>query len=228
MKKVWLSWSTGKDCAWTLHTLRMEGKYEVTGLFTTVTEQFSRVSMHGVRIDLLEAQADRVGLPVHIAKIPYPCSNKLYERAMEDVWEAAINSGIQIIAFGDLFLEDVRQYRIDLLKCTGLDPIFPLWGKPTRELAESMVSSGLRATLTCVDPTQMAVDSAGKFFDSEFLEDLPSTVDPCGENGEFHTFVHAGPMFSAPIDVTTGDVVKRNGFIFADVILCNEDGENAA
>ena len=197
MKKVWLSWSTGKDSAWTLHTLRMEGKYEVTGLFTTVTEQFSRVSIHGVRKGLLEAQADRVGLPVHIAKIPYPCSNKLYEHAME----AAINSGIQIIAFGDLFLEDVRQYRIDLLKRTGLDPIFPLWGKPTRDLAESMVSSGLRATITCIDPTQMAVDSAGKFFDPEFLECLPSTVDPCGENGEFHTFAHAGPMFSAPINV---------------------------
>ncbi len=219
MNKVWLSWSTGKDSAWTLHTLRMEGKYEVTALFTTVTEKFSRVSMHGVRMGLLQAQADRAGLPLHIVKIPWPCSNRLYEQAMESLWNQVINSGVEIVAFGDLFLEDIRRYRTEQLKKTGLKPIFPLWEKPTRELADAMVSSGLRAILTCVDPRQLAPDYAGREFDSELLADLPSSIDPCGENGEFHTFVSAGPMFSKPIRVRTGEVVTRTGFVYADVVL---------
>ncbi len=225
MKHGWLSWSTGKDSAWTLHTLRKEGKYEVTSLFTTITEKFSRVSMHGVRIDLLHAQADKVGLPLHIVKIPWPCSNKLYERAMESIWNKAIHSGVEMIAFGDLFLEDIRKYRIEQLNNTGLKPIFPLWEHPTRELAEAMVSSGLRATLTCVDPKQLAPHYAGKEYNSKLLANLPPSVDPCGENGEFHTFVHAGPMFSEPVRVRAGDVVTRSGFVYADLVLEEENSK---
>ncbi|MCY3629032.1 MAG: adenine nucleotide alpha hydrolase [Bacteroidota bacterium] len=221
MKKVWLSWSTGKDSAWTLYTLRKNRRYEVKGLFTTVTEKFSRVSVHGVREDLLQAQADRLELPLYKVTLPWPCSNKLYQQAMEDAWGAATDSGVQFIAFGDLFLEDIRQYRVNILDNTGLKPIFPIWKQPTRELAATMISSGLRATITCIDPRYLPEDFVGRQFDVEFLDNLPSGVDPCGENGEFHTFVHAGPMFSNPIHVRTGEVVKREGFVYSDVIPCN-------
>ncbi len=225
MKKVWLSWSTGKDSAWALHELRKEGKFEVAGIFTTITEHFARVSVHGVRESLLEAQADRLGIPLHKVKIPWPCSNKIYESTMERIWTDALDSGVQYIAFGDLFLEDIRQYRIERLCGTGLCPVFPLWKKPTGELAETMIASGVRATVTCIDPKHLSADFSGREFDAAFLESLPSTVDPCGENGEFHTFVHAGPMFSRPIRVRTGEVVTRSGFIYADVISCEKEHE---
>lgn len=223
MKKVWLSWSTGKDSAWALHTLRMKGNLEVAGLFTTVTDKFSRVSVHGTRIDLLDTQAERLGLPLYKAVLPWPCSNHVYQKVMESVWEAAISRDIDFIAFGDLFLEDVRQYRIDILSKTGLKPNFPIWGLSISELAESMVSSGLRAIITCVDPNCLPTNFAGRQFDDTLLNSLPAQVDPCGENGEFHTFCYAGPMFSHPIPVRTGEVVHRSGFVYADVLSCEEN-----
>ncbi|MCY4159620.1 MAG: adenine nucleotide alpha hydrolase [Bacteroidetes bacterium] len=221
MKKVWLSWSTGKDSAWALYTLKMDSRYEVKGLFTTVTQKFSRVSVHGVRIELLEAQADRLNLPLYKAMLPWPCSNKIYEKVMESAWQAATDYDVECIAFGDLFLEDIRQYRVNILSNTGLEPIFPIWMQPTRELAETMVLSGLQATITCIDPKHLPEDFAGRQFDAEFLESLPPGIDPCGENGEFHTFCHSGPMYPAPIRVMTGEVVKRSGFVYADVIPHN-------
>ena len=226
MKKVWLSWSSGKDSAWTLYTLQMERNFEVTGLFTTVTEQFDRISMHGVRTSLLETQVVGIGLPLYVAKIPWPCSDKLYRIAMESVWEVAIQNGVDSIAFGDLFLEDIRRYRIDLLGHTELQPIFPLWGKPTQKLAREMMSKGLRAILTCVDPSQLPAEYAGREYNSELLDELPSSVDPCGENGEFHTFVHSGPMFSEPLNVNIGNVVERGGFVFTDVTLGLKGGSS--
>jgi len=222
MSKVWLSWSTGKDSAWALNVLRMDRRYELDGLFTTVTHEFDRVSVHGVRVSLLEAQADKLGLPLHKAVLPWPCSNKIYEQTMDSVWETAINSGVHSIAFGDLFLEDVRQYRVNLLNHTGLDPIFPIWGQPTQDLAEKMIESGLRAAITCVNPEYLPEDFAGRQFDAELLDSLPPKVDPCGENGEFHTFCHTGPMFSTPIHVKAGEVVNRSGFVYADLLLCAE------
>lgn len=217
MKKTWLSWSTGKDSAWTLQELQNQGEYEVVGLFTTVNDLFDRVAMHAVRRTLLEAQAMATGIPLHIIPLPWPCSNKAYEAAMSRAWATASTIGVESIAFGDLFLQDVRQYRINLLEGAGLEPVFPLWQRPTRPLAELMIHSGLRATLTCVDPKQLAAEFAGREFDEVLLGDLPPSVDPCGENGEFHTFVHAGPMFAFPLKVSTGRVVKRDGFVFADV-----------
>ncbi len=217
MKKTWLSWSTGKDSAWALHELGGSDAYEVVGLFTTVNESFDRVAMHAVRRTLLETQAAATGLPLHVGTIPWPCTNARYEEVMQRTWEAAAERGIEAIAFGDLFLEDVRQYRINLLKESALEPVFPLWNRPTWSLARLMIRSGLKATLTCVDPEQLQPDFVGREFDSRLLRDLPPSVDPCGENGEFHTFVHAGPMLAYPLRVTTGQVVERDGFHFADV-----------
>ncbi len=222
MKKVWLSWSTGKDSAWAFHTLRMDGNLEVAGLFTTVTDEFSRVSVHGTRVDLLDIQAENLGLPLYKAVLPWPCTNIIYQETMESVWAAAIDRGVQLIAFGDLFLEDIRQYRIDILKETDLKPIFPIWGLPTSELAQSMLSSGLKATITSIDPKHLPAELAGRQYDAQFLDNLPPHIDPCGENGEFHTFCHAGPMFSNPIPVRTGEIVHRGGFIYADVMLNEE------
>ncbi len=220
MKKVWLSWSTGKDSAWTLYTLKKSRRYKVDALFTTVTEEFSRVSVHGVRDHLLQAQADQLELPLYRAILPWPCSNEIYQNAMEKIWEAAVGRGVQCIAFGDLFLEDIRQYRMDILKNTGLHPIFPIWKQPTCELAATMISSGVQATITCINPRHLPEEFAGRQFDAEFLNELPPGVDPCGENGEFHTFVHAGPMFPNPIHVKAGEVVKRGDFVYSDVIPC--------
>ncbi len=218
-----LSWSSGKDAAWALHTLRQAGAVEVVGLLTTLNAAFDRVAMHAVRRTLLEAQAASAGLPLLQVPLPWPCSNAEYEAAMETALAQARDEwGVTQIAFGDLFLEDVRAYRERQLDGTGLTPLFPLWGMPTRALAQTMVESGLQARLTCVDPRRLSPDFAGRAFDVSLLDDLPPDVDPCGEGGEFHTCATDGPMFAHPIAVTLGEVVTRDGFVFAD-LLPNEE-----
>lgn len=213
---VMLSWSSGKDSAWTLHTLRQQG-VNVTGLLTTLNSTHDRVAMHAVRRQLLRAQADAAGLPLLEVDLPWPCSNEIYERRMTEACAKAKGMGVTHMAFGDLFLEDVRQYRVEKLKPTGLEPIFPLWGRPTPALAQEMIAAGLRAVLTCVDPKQIDAKFVGRQFDANLLAELPASCDPCGERGEFHSFVYAGPMFKAPLKVQVGEIVTREGFTFADV-----------
>ena len=214
-----LSWSSGKDAAWALHVLRQAGAVEVVGLLTTLNAEFDRVAMHAVRRTLLEAQAEAAGLPLLVVPLPWPCSNAEYEAATaRALAEARETWGVAHIAFGDLFLEEVRAYRERQLDGTGLTPLFPLWGLPTRALAQEMIAGGLEARLTCVDPKRLPPSFAGRAFDAALLQDLPLDVDPCGEAGEFHTFGHAGPMFSRPILVTAGEVVTRDGFVFADLL----------
>lgn len=213
-----LSWSSGKDSAWALQRLRERGDVEIVGLLTTVNETFERVAMHAVREELLEAQARAVALPLRKVQIPWPCTNEQYEVAMGRACSEAVGDGVTQVAFGDLFLEDVRDYRVDKLRGTGLTPLFPLWGTPTQELSRRMVDAGLRAHVTCVDPKLLPLDFCGRAFDHDFLDDLPESADPCGENGEFHTFVHAGPMFSEPVAMEPGPVVERDGFVFADLL----------
>lgn len=217
-REILLSWSSGKDSAWALHLLRQSEAYRVVGLLTTINEAFDRVAMHAVRRDLLELQAERAGLELWPVLIPFPCTNEQYDDAMRVVTKKARLAGIQGVAFGDLFLEDVRRYREERMALAGLEPVFPLWGEPTDALARRMISAGLRAVITCVDPRVLDRSFAGRLFDSALLADLPAGVDPCGENGEFHTFVHAGPMFRQPIAIETGEVVERDGFVFADVL----------
>ena len=216
--KIWLSWSSGKDSAWTLHKLRASREFEVTALLTTVNQDASRVAMHAVREDLLEKQAEAAGVPLVKVPIPAQCSNLAYEAAMGAAMAQARAAGIFHIAFGDLFLEDVRRYREERLRAAGLTPVFPICGLPTAALAREMVTAGLRAYLTCVDPKKLDPRFAGCVFDHQFLDDLPAGVDPCGENGEFHSFVFAGPMFSESLEVRAAEVVQRDGFVFADVI----------
>ncbi len=221
-EKTLLSWSSGKDSAWALHVLRSDPEIEVVGLLTTINEEFARVAMHAVRVELLRAQAAAAGLPLIEVGVPWPCSNEKYEAAMAVAIEQARASGITLMAFGDLFLEDIRQYRVQKLEGTGIRPIFPLWGQPTDQLARAMLDGGLRARLTCVDPRKLPHDFAGREFDAVLLADLPASVDPCGERGEFHTFAHAGPMFRKPVAIQTGEVVERDGFVFADLRLKEE------
>ncbi|MBI3130637.1 MAG: adenine nucleotide alpha hydrolase [Acidobacteria bacterium] len=216
--KILLSWSSGKDAAWALHVLRQAGT-PPAGLLTTVNDAFGRVAMHAVREELLEAQAEAAGLPLVKVRIPYPCPNEAYEAAMAGACAAALAEGFTHVAFGDLFLEDVRDYRLQKLAGTGLHPLFPLWGKPTAALAREMIAAGLQARLTCVDPRVLAGAFVGRAFDATLLADLPANVDPCGERGEFHSFCHAGPMFSSPIPIEAGEVVTRDGFTFADLRL---------
>lgn len=217
MKRVALSWSSGKDSAWSLHLLRHNPEIEVVALITTINEQFDRVAMHAVRRELVELQAESAGLPLWKVPLPWPCSNEQYEARMRDVCARALQEGIQAVAFGDLFLTDVRAYRERQLSGTSLEPLFPVWHLPTRELANEMLVAGVRAKITCVDPRFLRPDFAGREFDRDFLRELPSTVDPCGENGEFHSFVYAGPMLARPIPVSVGEVVERDGFVFADL-----------
>src|SRR5579875_504814 len=198
-KKAWLSWSSGKDSAWCLDVVRRQGKFDVEALLTTVNAEYQRVAMHAVRETLLRAQAESAGLPVVTVPIPYPCPNSAYEAAMAAAIQRARSEGITHIVFGDLFLEDIRRYREEKLSGTGIEPVFPLWGLNTHRLAREMIDSGLRALVTCVDPKKLDRSFAGRIFDSNMLASFPSGVDPCGENGEFHTFAFAGPMFRTPI-----------------------------
>lgn len=216
--KALLSWSSGKDAAWALHALRQRGEVEVVGLLTTTNEAFDRVAMHGVRETLLEAQAEAAGLPLWNVPLPWPCSNEAYEARMAQACGRAVSEGIEAMAFGDLFLEDVRDYRVQKLAGTGLRPLFPIWNADTASLARDMVAAGLRASLVCVDPRALDGAFAGRDFDAALLADLPPTVDPCGERGEFHTFVWDGPMFRHPVPVRRGEVVERDGFVFADLV----------
>lgn len=215
---VWLCWSSGKDSAWALHRLRQNPAVTVTALVTTVNATFDRVAMHAVRSELLRRQADAAGLPLKTIQIPWPCSNAEYENAVRPVVEEAVASEVTGMAFGDLFLEDVRAYRERMLAGTGLTALFPLWGRPTAELAQEMVANGLQARLTCVDPRVLPAAFAGRAFDAELLSDLPAGVDPCGERGEFHTFVTDGPMFRQPVRCAPGEIVERDGFVYADLL----------
>ena len=216
--KAWLAWSSGKDSAWALHTVRLAGEFEVVALLTTVNRTHERVAMHAVRESLLEMQAAAAGLPLVKVGIPSPCSNEIYERAMSEAMAQASGEGVRHVIFGDLFLQDVRDYREKQLARCGMTPVFPLWGMETRALAGAMIAGGLRAYLTGVDPRQLERGFAGRRFDAELLADLPRGVDPCGENGEFHTFACAGPMFRAELAVTVGEIVEREGFVFADLL----------
>lgn len=217
-RPVLLAWSSGKDSAWSLHVLRQRPDVEVVGLLTTVNGVHDRVAMHAVRRTLLEAQARAAGVPLAMVPIPSPCSNAEYEEAMGAAVERARAAGVRGVAFGDLFLQDVRQYRERQMAQTGLELLFPLWQRPTGALAREMLAGGLRATLTCVDPRVLPASFAGRAFDASLLADLPPGVDPCGENGEFHTFAWDGPMFREPIRVRAGEVLERDGFVFADLL----------
>jgi uncharacterized protein (TIGR00290 family) len=218
LKRVALSWSSGKDSAWTLHLLRQNPSIEVVALITTINQEFDRVAMHAVRRELVELQAGSAKLPLWKVPLPWPCSNEDYEARMREVCARALGEGVEAIAFGDLFLADIRAYRERQLAGTGLEPLFPVWRFPTRELAATMIAAGLRAKITCVDPKLLPREFAGREFDTAFLNDLPAGVDPCGENGEFHSFVYAGPMFRAAIEVQVGKIVERDGFFFADLL----------
>jgi uncharacterized protein (TIGR00290 family) len=218
--RVLLSWSSGKDSAWTLHLLRQQPELEVAGLLTTFNETADRVAMHAVRRTLVEAQARAAGLPLWPVRLPWPCSNAEYEERMRAVLARAREAGITHVAFGDLYLEDVRAYRVRQLAGTGIEPLFPLWGTPadTPHLARRMLEAGLRAVLTCVDPRQLPESFVGRRFDAALLADLPAGADPCGERGEFHTFCFGGPMFTADIAIEMGETITRDGFCFADVV----------
>jgi uncharacterized protein (TIGR00290 family) len=216
--KAWLAWSSGKDSAWALHTVREAGSFDVVALLTTVNRTHGRVAMHAVREGLLEMQAAAAGLPLVKVPIPSPCSNEIYENAMSEAMARASDEGVRHVIFGDLFLEDVRAYREKQLSRCEMTPAFPLWGIETRALAQAMIAGGLRAYLTCVDPRKLERGFAGRRFNAELLADLPRGLDPCGENGEFHTFACAGPMFRAEIAVTVGEIVERDGFVFADLL----------
>lgn len=221
MTRVLLSWSSGKDCAWALHVLRLRPDVEVVGLLTTFNEAFDRVAMHAVRRELVEAQAEATGVPLWPVMLPWPCSNEQYEAIMRDAIARAKAERVEQIAFGDLFLEDVRDYRIRMMQGTGIEPIFPVWSSPekTPELARTMMRKGVRAVITCVDPKQLPETFAGRDFDELLLADLPPGADPCGERGEFHTFCYDGPMFRNEIPIGIGETVARDGFVFRDVLL---------
>ena len=217
MWRILLSWSSGKDSAWSLHVLRQRREYDVAGLLTTFNGEADRVAMHAVRRDLVARQALAAGLPLWNVPLPWPCSNEQYETLMAETCAKAVAAGIEGIAFGDLFLEEVRTYREKQMRNTRLQPIFPLWGQPTRELAKLMIASGVRAKLTCVDTEKLDASFIGREFDENLLAALPDRVDPCGENGEFHTFVYAGPMLTVDIPVSVGENVVRDQFVFADL-----------
>jgi uncharacterized protein (TIGR00290 family) len=214
--KVLLSWSSGKDSAWTLHVLRQQG-IDPAALLTTINEDADRVAMHGVRSALLQAQAHAAGLPLIVVRLPHPCSNEVYEERMALAVAQARRDGFTHAAFGDLFLEDVRRYREERLADTGLTPLFPLWGRPTNDLALDMIAGGIDARLTCIDTRVLPRSFAGRAYDAQLLHDLPRGVDPCGERGEFHTCVVGGPMFDRRIDVLAGEIVQRDAFVFCDL-----------
>ena len=222
MQNVLISWSSGKDSVWMLRYLLAQPAVRVVGLFTSFNRTDNRVAMHGVRRTLVAQQAESAGFPLWSVELPWPCSNVQYENSMKSVWQRAIAEGINAVAFGDLFLEEIRAYREAQLHGTGLEPLFPLWKLPTEDLAREMVREGLRARITCLDPSKVDRSLAGRDFDDALLNELPQDVDPCGENGEFHSFVYDAPVFDRPIAVTTGEIVERNGFVFADVLPANQ------
>ena len=226
IQNVLLSWSSGKDAAWALQRLRQQSDVSVVGLLTTFNEQAKRAAMHGVRKTLVEAQAVALGLPLFQIDLPAPCPNEIYEAKMAAFVEQARRDGITHIAFGDLFLEDIRRYREEKLAGSGIEPLFPLFGADTGQLAREIVDSGTRAYLTCVDPQQLDPAFVGRAYDHALLAEMGDRVDPCGENGEFHTFVWDGPMFSRALNVQVGITVERDGFFFADVAPCLESNEN--
>ncbi len=215
--KAFVSWSSGKDSAFALHEARRAG-IEIAGVLTTINEVYDRVAMHGVRNTLLDRQIAALGVPAIKVPIPSPCPNEVYETRMEDACTAIKAQSIRHIVFGDLFLEDIRAYRIEKLAAAGMEPVFPLWRRDTAQLAREMIAGGLVAHVACLDPRKLPRNFAGRTFDESFLRDLPEGVDPCAENGEFHTAVTAGPMFSAPVTITIGDTVERDGFVFTDII----------
>ncbi len=217
-KNTWLSWSSGKDSAWALNVLRQSDEYAVTGLYTTINTAFDRVAMHAVRVELLRQQADATGLPLYLIEIPHPCSNEQYAAVMADFVAKAQQHQVECMAFGDLYLQDIRDYREERLRGTGISAVFPLWGKPTRALLTEMLDGGLRAMLTCVDPRVLPAGFAGRELSLALLDEMPQTIDPCGENGEFHSFVFDGPMFGYPLSIQMGEVVTRDGFVFADCL----------
>jgi uncharacterized protein (TIGR00290 family) len=225
MKRTLLSWSSGKDSAWSLRLLRQQSEYEIVGLLTTFNQAANRVAMHAVRRSLVEAQAKATGIPLWDVDLPWPCSNANYENIMKERCKAAVRAGIECIAFGDLFLADIRVYREKQLENSELQPIFPVWGTPTPELAHSMIKSGVRAKLTCVNPKLLSPEFVGREFDEQLLSEFPSHIDPCGENGEFHTFVYAGPMFLHDLSVEVGEIVSRDGFVFADLSLSQDKAD---
>ncbi len=216
--KTLVSWSSGKDCAWVLHLLRQDSTIDLRGLFTVVNQKYDRVSMHGARIDLLRRQAKAADMPLSRVYVPDPCTNEAYDAIMGQFIEASRARGITHIAFGDLFLEDIRQYREHQLHGTGIEPLFPLWGIPTLQLASQMLTAGVKAYVSSVDLKQLPACYAGKEWSGEMVKTLPEGVDPCGERGEFHTIVVAGPMFRHPIPITIGEIVEREGFAYADII----------
>ena len=216
--KALIAWSSGKDSAWALHEVRRAGEFDVVGALTTITDAFGRVSIHGLRQELLAAQLEAAGLSAVIVRIPYPCPNEVYEREMAAAMDQAKVQGITHVIFGDLFLEDVRAYREARLQPIGITPVFPVWHQPTGALARQMISSGVDARLVCVDLKKLPRTFAGRRFDAALLADLPAGVDPCGENGEFHSFVTAGPMLKRAVAVRTGEVVERDGFAYADLL----------
>jgi uncharacterized protein (TIGR00290 family) len=222
MKKILLSWSSGKDSAWALHVLNQSEPGCVAALLTTVNDAVDRVAMHGVRRELVEAQAAAAGLPLWRVPLPHPCANEIYEARMREACTRAVAEGFTHVAFGDLFLEDVRRYREERLAGTGLLPLFPVWGQATRLLAAEMIASGLRARLSVVDTRVLNASFAGREFDRALLDDLPASVDPCGENGEFHTFAYAGPMFRVHVSVEPGETVTREPFVFCDLLRADD------
>jgi len=217
-KKCILSWSGGKDSAWALKLLREQGEWQVGALLTSVNEHFRRIAIHGVREDLLDRQAEAAGLSLLKVPLPWPCPNEEYERRMADVCERAVAEGFTAVAFGDLFLEEIRAYRERMLAGTGLQPLFPVWGIPTDQLAEEMLAASVKARLTCLDPRKLPAEFAGRSWDRDLISSLPAGVDPCGENGEFHTFVTAGPMLHKEILVEPGERVERDGFVYAELL----------
>jgi uncharacterized protein (TIGR00290 family) len=216
--KLALSWSSGKDSAWALRLLRQQPDIEIAALITTFNNEADRVAMHAVRRELVEAQAERTGIPLWPVEIPWPCPNEEYERRMQSVCRRALDENISAIAFGDLFLQDIRDYRERQLQGTGLQPLFPVWKIPTDQLAREMLAAGVQAKLTCVDSSKLQKSFAGRDYNLSLLQEFPAGIDPCGENGEFHTFVYDAPVFSRPIRVRSGEVIERDGFVFADLL----------
>jgi uncharacterized protein (TIGR00290 family) len=218
MNKALIAWSSGKDSAWALYEARRPGELEIVGALTTVTHEFCRVSMHGTREELLAAQLEAARLPAVVVRIPFPCPNEIYEREMAAALNEAKRAGVSHVVFGDLFLEDIRAYRESRLAEIGITPVFPLWHRPTAALAREMIDGGLEGYLVCVDRKKLPASFAGRKFDRALLDSLPADIDPCGENGEFHSFVSAGPMLSRRVAVKVGETVERDGFAYADLL----------